>query len=478
MEHVGTSPRGRTRGTIAYRLVRAMIWCLLYLFYRRIDVVGRERIPPDGGVIVAANHHNSVVDAMLIIAIVPRAVTVLANAPLFRHPLVGPFLRLLGAAPVNRRLEAGDDPRKNEAMFAAAIDALRAGGVILIFPEGRTQPHPILLPLRTGAARLALGAGNATGGPCPVTLLPVGIVFHDPGTFRSASAQLTIGTPVATADLVAAHRERPEDAVRAITARLAEAIGARIVEAEDHYTLGLLAVLERAWREETARPGAPGPASGKTAEQSLAWKRRVMEAARYLSEREPHRVAELRRRIERYRVNLDEVGITSEQLGQRYTARLVLSYVATNVLWLALGLPLACWGIACQVVPYWVTGQIVARLGRTLEEEATDKMAVGLVVYPLLWGVEGWLVWRLAGLGALVAFVLLLVPSGLLALVWRERLSRVARQAQAFFRFLADRDLHRRLLDERRVLVEELRALADRVPPEVLGLSRGTHDAG
>src|SRR3989475_10960621 len=157
-------PAPHTRGSLAYRGIRGLIRLLLWLFYRRIEVVGRERIPESGSVIVAANHHNSLVDAMLIIATVPRAITVLANAPLFRHPLVGPLLRMLGAVPVNRRLEAGDDPRKNEAMFTAAIDALRAGGVVLIFPDGRTQPQPILLPLRTGAARLALGAERAPGG--------------------------------------------------------------------------------------------------------------------------------------------------------------------------------------------------------------------------------------------------------------------------------------------------------------------------
>jgi len=463
---------GRTRGTPTYRVVRGLIRLLLWLFYRRIDVVGRERMPDSGGVIVAANHHNSLVDAMLIIATVPRAVTVLANAPLFRHPLIGPPLRLLGAVPVHRRAEAGEDPRKNEEMFAAAIDALLAGGVILIFPEGRTQPQPILLPLRTGAARLALGAERAAGGAARVTLLPVGMVFHDPGTFRSASVQITIGTPVATAELAAAHRDRPEEAVRAITARLTESIGARIVEAHDQYSLELLAVLERAWWEEAARRGEAGPSSGAATEQALAWKQRVMRAGRYLAAREPHRVAELRHRIELYRSHLDEVGITSDQLGQPYTVSLVISYVVTNVLWLALGLPLACWGIAWHAAPYWLTGQIVKRLARTLEEEATDKMAVGFVIYPLLWGLEGWLVWRLGGRGALLASAILIVPSGLLALVWRERLGRVLRQARAFFSFLADRGLHRRLLEERRALVGDLRALADRVPPEVLAADR------
>src|SRR5262252_593316 len=354
----------------AYRAVRALSRFLLWLFYRRIDVVGRERIPERGGVIIAANHHNSLVDAMLILVTVPRPVTVLAKAPLFRHPLIGPWLRMMGAVPVHRRAEAGDDPRRNDEMFAAAIEALRAGGAILIFPEGTTQPQPILMPLRTGAARLALGAERAMAGEGHAPILPVGMVFHDPGTFRSASVQITIGSPLPTADLVAAHHDRPEEAVRAITARLTQAIGVRIVEAQDQYTLDLLAVLERAWREEAARRGEPRPSIDEP-EQSLVWKQQVMRAARYLSDRESHRVAELRHRIERYRSHLDEVGITSTQLGQPYTAGLVVSYVLTNVLWLALALPVACWGIVSHAAPYWLTEQIVRRLNLTSEEEAT-----------------------------------------------------------------------------------------------------------
>jgi hypothetical protein len=127
-----------------------------------------------------------------------------------------------------------------------------------------------------------------------------------------------------------------------------------------------------------------------------------------------------------------------------------------------------------HAIPYWLTGSIVKWLGQTAEEEATDKMAVGLVIYPLLWAVEGWLVWRLAGRGPLVVFLLLIVPSGLLALVWRERLGRFVRQARAFVWFLADRGLHRRLLEERRALVAELSELADRVPPELLRSDRGS----
>lgn len=442
---------------MTYRLVRALTRLLLWLFYCRVELVGRERIPGEGGVIVAANHHNSVVDAMVIVAVSPRPVTVLANAPLFRHPLIGPFLRMMGAVPVQRRAEAGDDPRKNDAMFAAAIGALHRGGVVLIFPEGRTQPQPTLLPLRTGAARMMLGAVAAAEGEV-LTLLPVGIVFHDPGTFRTGSVHVMIGTPVPTTDVVTAHRERPEEAVRLLTARLADGIRARIVEAEDRYTLELLAVLQRAWREEEGGARAtPAPDE----EQSLAWKQRVMNGARELSGREPRRVAELRRRVELYRSHLLALGVRDERLGEPYTVRGVAAYVLKNLSWLALGLPLAIAGIAVHALPYVATGRIVRWMGRTAEEDATDKIAVGLLLYPLVWCVEAWLVWRLAGPWWTAAFAILLAPSGLLALAWRERLGEVVGQARALFRFVADRDVERRLLEERRRLVDELRAMAD-----------------
>jgi 1-acyl-sn-glycerol-3-phosphate acyltransferase len=438
---------------MGYRLVRGVIRVLLRLFYRRVDVVGAERIPLRGPLIIAANHHNSLVDPMLIMATFPRRITVLANAPLFRHPLIGPFLHAVGALPVNRRKEAGDDPGKNEAMFAAAIAYLKTGGAILIFPEGRTQPVPTLLPLRTGAARLLLGT-EAAGKRHGVTLLPVGLVFETPGTFRVAAALIAVGAPVPVDDDIAASAAEPESSVRGLTERLADAIRAQIVEAEDHHTLELAAALERAWREERGDARAD-------AEASLAWRREVMRAARRLDERAPARIAEFRRRLERYRARLSESGLSDAELGQAYTAAIVVRWTLANALKLGVTLPLALWGVAAHALPYWLTRIAVAAMRRTDEEEATDKMAAGLVLYPLCWAVEAWAVQRVAGGAALAVFLLLLGPSGLIALAWRERLGRVARQARAFARFVVDRRLHDDLLAERRALVREAMALAE-----------------
>ena len=438
---------------MGYRLVRSLIRILLTLFFRRVEVVGADSIPTSGPLIIAPNHHNAVVDAMLVVAMLPRPVRVLAKAPLFTNPVIGPFLRLMGAVPVNRRVDAGGDPQRNDAMFDAAIGALRAGGALLIFPEGTTTPRPTLLPLRTGAARILLGAARAGAGRSTVTLLPVGLVFHDPGTFRAASASIMVGPPVETADLAGPAGGGSEDAARGLTDRLAAAIRDQIVEAEDHHTLELLRVLEQAWRQEQ------GEAAGDPL-AALAWRRRVMRSARDLEAREPLRVAELRRRIELYRANLDEVGIRSDQLDRPYTPAGVIRYVVENVATLALGLPVALWGMACHAAPYLLVGRAVRWLGRTIEEEATYKMAAGLVFFPLFWLLEVWVLWRVAGPWGVGVFLVALTPSGLLALAWRERLERVGRQARAFGRFLTDRRLREDLRAERRALVAEVTRLA------------------
>ena len=437
---------------MGYRIVRLLIRVLLRLFYRRIELVNGERIPSRGPLIIAANHNNALIDPMLVMVAVPRPIRALAKAQLFHHPLVGPFLRLAGAVPVNRRLEAGDDPKRNEAMFAAAIDTLREGGALLIFPEGVSQARPTLLPLRTGAARMLLGAeaGDRRSG---MTLLPVGLVFDEPGTFRAASALVSIGRPIAVEDCVERYAAEPEASVRTITERLATAIREQLIEADDQYTLELLGALERAWREEHGSPADPRTA--------LAWKQDVMRGAARLAKDHPERVRAFRGRLERYRHRLRDTGLSEAQIGQPYTPGLVLRYVVENVVALVVTFPLAVWGMICYAAPYFMTARVVRWLVRTPEEDATNKIATGVVLYPVVWAVEGWLVWTLAGGSAVIAFLVLLAPSGVLALAWRERVARVGRQVRAFSRFVRNRQLHDDVRAERRALLRELAHLAD-----------------
>jgi len=438
---------------MAYRIIRALARLLLSLFYRRIEIIGGEHIPVRGSVIIAANHHNSLVDPMLVMTAVPRSLVVLAAAPLFRNPLIAPFLRLLGALPVLRRQEGIGDPARNDAMFGAVSGMLSRGGALLLFPEGRTQPEPVLLPLRTGAARMLLGAATEE---TPVTLLPVGLVFHEPGTFRTGWALVLVGPPVPTDEYMTLYRAEPERAVRELTDRLHEALRRQIIEADDRQTLRLFRVAEALWRGQ-----APASVAEETARVTAI--QQVARVHRQLQQRAPDRLAALRRRLEVYSKDLELLGASDRELGGSYPPGVVLRWAVREGLSLLLGLPLALCGMLLHAVPYGLTAGAVRVLRRSAEEEATDKIVAGALLYPLCWSVEGWAAWTLGGGWALAVLLAVLLPTGFFALGWQERLSRVARETRAFLRFLVDRDLRRRLIARRQALVEEITALASLV---------------
>ena len=431
-------PRGGGEG-LGFRAVRALMRLLLWVFYRRIDVVGLEHFPGDGGVIIAANHHNSIIDAMLVIAVSPRRPRQLANAPLFRHPLIGPFLRLLGALPVHRRQEAGDDPRKNDALFEATTRTLRAGGAIMIFPEGRTQPEPVLLELRTGAARMMLAAR-----PADVMLLPAGLVFRQPGVFREGEALVVFGPPVPTAGC---------DDPAEITERLGKALRELIVEAESLDTLRLLENAERIWSAADDVRQAP--------DERRRWLRQAAQRYRVLAAAHPQRLADYVRRLQAFMDELDAAGLSPRGLRAPRSARPAVRFALRQTLALLVGAPLALCGFVLHGLPYALVGLAVAVIPHTAEEEATDKIAAGLVLYPLAWAVEGWLAWHFLGPIGFVVWAIVLVPSGFIALSWRERLARVEREIRGFARMVRDPGLLMRLRRQHLELARELKLLAE-----------------
>jgi 1-acyl-sn-glycerol-3-phosphate acyltransferase len=152
----------------------------------RWRVEGLENLPPrqSGGMIVAMNHVNWI-DILAIGGLLPFAYRLswLGKAELFTHPIPRWFFGNMNVIPINRG-------RRDMAALDASVEALRAGAVLLIFPEGHRSRSGVLQDGRGGAVRLAMQAG--------VPIVPMAIYGSEhglKGAFLRRPLTLRIGQP-------------------------------------------------------------------------------------------------------------------------------------------------------------------------------------------------------------------------------------------------------------------------------------------
>src|SRR4051794_31477427 len=134
----------------------------------RARIVGREHLPTSGGYILASSH-RSMLDITLASWVSKRPLRYMGKVSLFKLPLLGSIFRTLGGFPVQR--DGSDRKALRDSM-----EMLRAGEVLLVYPEGTRQHGPKIEPLQPGAAYLALRAG--------VPIVPVGMAGTEE-VFRS-----------------------------------------------------------------------------------------------------------------------------------------------------------------------------------------------------------------------------------------------------------------------------------------------------
>lgn len=175
-----------------------MLWNIcrfsLKFFFKKIEIEGLENVPQSGPVILAPNHQNTFLDAVLVACALRRPVFSLTRGDVFKNGLVKKLLHSLHMMPIYRFKDGHGAMRKNAGVFQTSLNVLDNGNALLIFPEGNHAQHLRLRPLQKGCARLVYKfITEGYGQELPV--VPVGINYY---RHRSSGGKLylNIGKPL------------------------------------------------------------------------------------------------------------------------------------------------------------------------------------------------------------------------------------------------------------------------------------------
>jgi 1-acyl-sn-glycerol-3-phosphate acyltransferase len=441
----------RREGSFAQRLVQAVISVALRLFFRRIETSHVHLVPESGALIFVLNHPNGLIDAGLVFASMPRRISFLAKSTLFRLPIIGWLLRTVEALPLYRRADAGEDVAQNVRTFEACRRLLLRGRCVALFPEGLSHNEPKLRPVKTGAARIALG--SAVPG---LRIVPVGLYYTSKTSFRG-EALLRFGGPLEVPEVEPdEHGEPPRDAVRELSARIEEALRGVTLNVETEEQLDAARKAERLFSSVY---------EGLNVRLPLAERfdfLRDLSAQLFARLSSAKGLEDLRRRILRHEEELERIGIAPENLSlSRHSRWYVLRHFLLRASILLLLLPLTVVGAVLHLPAYLVCTLLARLFPRHGVDEIgpTVKILAAILFMPLTWLIVSTLTFVRWGWQAALVALPLSVLCGYVALRSLEELYDMRGWFKAVLLLVRRRQLFLRLLFERRALQDELRRM-------------------
>ena len=438
------------------RIIVALLRFTLRIYFRRVEVAGLEHVPRKTPVIFVLNHPNALVDPAFLLCLAPRRVSFLAKAPLFRMPVISYFVRALDSLPVYRHQDQGEDVTKNQETFAAARRLLANGGTIGICPEGISHDEPSLQPIKTGTARIALGAVS-TGEVRDLKIVPAGLYYTAKTVFRS-EALLYFGKPIDVTPLsLEADGVPPRAAVRELSSTIEKALREVMLDAQHEEALHTISRAEEIFSSEGQREE-----SDLSLARELQLRQQFIKGYTTLVEHAPERVRKLEARITRFEQQLRQAGVDPADLTPPKSASALLKQLLWRCLvFLFLIIPAAL-GILIHFPAYRLGGFLSSSFFKASEDVvSTIKIISAMLLFPLTWLVMAVIALKVAGWWAVLVIFPILPFTGYAAMRFLEEWDAFFGGLRAFAFFLMRRRFFVRLLAERRAIKAEILALGE-----------------
>ena len=438
-----TAERSTTHLSRRERFIKNAAGLAIRLIYRSVEVRQIAGETSSGPQLAVSNHFGGFSDALIQAYALDRVPRFIARDVIWRYPVAKQLMEFFRAIPTHKPEDKG--PAGNDQMFHSTYTALGEGDLVMIFPEGITVDDPSIARVKTGAARIAMGA--RASGVEGIEIIPSGIHYDDKAAFRS-KVWVNVGAPLDLDDEIGTYAEpgtaqdaSNRDAVRALTADIEERLRRSAPDYAD-------------WEEERALTSAasialrsiPGaPADVDYGEESVL--------ANLLSQRPEVTKDGIAAAVDTYTADLDAVGLNDQQMVTSHQSRRSFFWrIIWNLIVGILLLPFALAGLLINIIPF-VLLWLIGRVKMDPAMAATVKPASAIFLFLITWGIAGWSGWTWSGIEG-VAAVLLVMPLyvyALFALVERGRL--IWRAWKGWWRSHRT-DLYEGVLDHRRAVVQ------------------------
>lgn len=346
-----------------YEVLRVIVNLCLRVYYPKITLANGERLKFRQPGIIVSNHPNTLMDPLFSVVYMPRQSFFLVNAGLYN---VAPkLLDKLYCVPIQRPQDVNGAPLKNDHAFERCENHLLKGGILYIAPEGTSYMNRILRPLRTGTARIVLGAEQRVGFAEDMVILPIGINYEKPN-YSGSGVLINVGEPLKIADWKGEYEHDQVAAVRRLTQALEDRMRTITLDTLDEQEDALVHTLE------------PFLTATTDASKRFVQIKSLIASLRRLQAEDPAAYDMFLGKAMAYRQALGQHKTDTAAIQQ---SRLSLS----DYLLLLAGAPLFVYAAINHLFAYGIPVLLKQRLKLYIGYDTTVKMLAGLITFPLFY---------------------------------------------------------------------------------------------
>lgn len=373
-----------------YSFLKILMQITVRMFFRSIVIRNKEVIPADGPLLVLANHPSTFMDPIVIATMLNRKVYFLGKGQLFKTKFAKWLLPKFNIIPVYRKQDDPSQMNKNEETFNKCFEHLENNGAILMFPEGISITERKLRPIKTGAARIVLGAEERNNFQLGIHIINIGLNYTDPHKFNR-DLFINIHKPIRVADYKDEYLMDSFKGAKHLTAEITKQLENLIIAIEDNQTDELVRDIEVLYKYHLSEERG---ISEKEKDAEFIITKNIVETVNYFLQHDALRVELLRKRIKDYFKNVSQLGLKDEDIAPKQKNKSFIGNALKAFFIIIVGAPVFLFGLINNFLPFEIPGFLAKKISKEKEFRGAISMVGGMFTFLIFYTAQIILVWK------------------------------------------------------------------------------------
>ncbi len=360
------------------------------IFFRTIAVRNKELIPAKGPLLVLANHPGTFMDPIVLATILNRKVFFLGKGELFKSKFATWILPKFNVIPVYRKQDDPSQMSKNEETFIKCYRHLENNGAILMFPEGVSIIERKLRPVKTGAARIVLGAEARNNFQLGVHIVNIGLNYADPQRFHR-DLFINIHKPITVADYKTEFEKDSFAGAKSLTAEISKQLEKLIIAINDDKTDDLVNDIETLYKSNLFEERG---LHKNEKDREFIITRNIIETVNYFIQHDRERVESLRMRIKKYFADLSSFGLKDNDIAPKDKNNSFIGNALLAIGIIISGFPVYLYGLLNNILPFKIPGIVAGKITKQKEFRGAIGMVGGMFTFLIFYSLQTTLMWK------------------------------------------------------------------------------------